>query len=179
MVVVEPRGTGMALFTLRAAEEVRAAQFGMAEGELDAEMVAMAKTIIAQRTGSFDPMTYRDLYQDLHRSHDRLETQPGAGSIRFEAHRGEEGEDGARSAPAGSLAARSRGSETESTDCRRAHHSRPKAAQTSNCLIRTPFLRHLSRRVVRVEIGQKPGVVRGTGSSNPSPSSRQSVSLPQ
>ena len=55
MVVVEPRGTGMALFTLRAAEEVRAAQFGMAEGELDAEMVAIAKTIIAQRTGSFDP----------------------------------------------------------------------------------------------------------------------------
>jgi non-homologous end joining protein Ku len=28
MVVVEPRGTGMARFTLRAAEEVRAAQFG-------------------------------------------------------------------------------------------------------------------------------------------------------
>jgi hypothetical protein len=27
----------------------------MAEGELDAEMVAIAKTIIAQRTGSFDP----------------------------------------------------------------------------------------------------------------------------
>src|SRR5580704_10679951 len=104
-------------------------------------------------------------------SHDRLETQPGAGSIRFEAHRAEEG---ARSAPAGPLAARSRGSETESTDRRRAHHSRPKAAKTSNCLIRTPFLRHLSRRVVRVEIGQKPGVVRGTGSSNPSPSSGES-----
>ena len=33
MVVVEPRGTGMALFTLRAAEVVRAAQFGVAEGE--------------------------------------------------------------------------------------------------------------------------------------------------
>ena len=94
-----------------------------------------------------------------------------AGSIRFEAHRAEEG---ARSAPAGPLAARSRGSETESTDRRRAHHSCPKAAQTSNCLIRTPFLRHLSRRVVRVEIGQKPGVVRGTGSSNPSPSSGES-----
>jgi hypothetical protein len=27
---------------------------------------------------------------------------------------------------------------------------------------------------VRVEIGQKPGVVRGTGSSNPSPSSKES-----
>src|SRR5258705_273527 len=87
------------------------------------------------------------------------------GAAMSEAPRGKEGEDGAGSAPAGSLAARSRGSETESTDCRRAHHSRPKAAQTSNCLIRTPFLRHLSRRVVRVEIGQKPGV-RGTGSSN-------------
>jgi DNA end-binding protein Ku len=64
MVVVEPRGTGMALFTLRAAEEVRAAQFGMAEGELDAEMVAIAKAIIAQRTGSFDPTTYQDRYQE-------------------------------------------------------------------------------------------------------------------
>src|SRR6202040_3513270 len=64
MVVVEPRGTGMALFTLRAAEEVRAAQFGMAEGELDAEMVAIAKAIITQRTGSFDPTTYRDRYQE-------------------------------------------------------------------------------------------------------------------
>ena len=64
MVVVEPRGTGMALFTLRAEEEVRAAQFGVAEGELDAEMVAIAKAIIAQRTGSLDPTTYRDRYQE-------------------------------------------------------------------------------------------------------------------
>jgi len=64
MVVVEPRGTGMALFTLRAAEEVRAAQFGITEGKLDAEMVAIAKAIIAPRTGSFDPMTYRDRYQE-------------------------------------------------------------------------------------------------------------------
>src|ERR1700730_1668631 len=79
-----------------------------------------------------------------------------------------------RSLSQSSLAAGSRGSETESTDRRRAHHSCPKAAQTINCLIRTPFLRHLSRRVVRVEIGQKPGVVRGTGSSNPSPSGGES-----
>jgi DNA end-binding protein Ku len=64
MVVVEPRGAGMALFTLRAAEAVRAAQFGMAEGELDAEMVTIAKAIIAQRTGTFDPTTYRDRYQE-------------------------------------------------------------------------------------------------------------------
>src|SRR6516162_8792072 len=33
------------------------------------------------------------------------------------------------------------------------------------------LLRDLSRRVVRVEIGHKPGVFRGTGGSNPVPSS--------
>src|SRR3954470_13798886 len=64
MVMVEPRGTGMALFTLRAAGEVRAPQLGGAEGDLDAEMVAIAGTIIRQRTGNFDPSTYRDGYQD-------------------------------------------------------------------------------------------------------------------
>jgi DNA end-binding protein Ku len=63
-VMVEPRGTGMALFTLRAAEEVRAAQFGTPEGDLDAEMVAIACAIINQRTGKFDPGTYRDRYQE-------------------------------------------------------------------------------------------------------------------
>src|SRR6201993_5029614 len=42
MVMVEPRGTGMALFTLHAANEVRASQFGSAESDLDAEMVAIA-----------------------------------------------------------------------------------------------------------------------------------------
>jgi len=60
MVLVEPRGADMALITLRAADEVRASQFGTAEGDLDAEMVAIARAIIAQRTGSFDPTTYRD-----------------------------------------------------------------------------------------------------------------------
>jgi DNA end-binding protein Ku len=64
MVMVEPRGTAMALFTLRAAGEVRAPQFGSAEGDLDAEMVAIAGSIIRQRTGNFDPSTYRDRYQE-------------------------------------------------------------------------------------------------------------------
>jgi DNA end-binding protein Ku len=63
-VMVEPRGTGMALFTLRAAEEVRAAQFGSPEGDPDAEMVAIASAIIKQRTGKFDPSTYKDRYQE-------------------------------------------------------------------------------------------------------------------
>src|SRR5205807_9381148 len=38
-VMVEPSGTGMAPFTLRAATDAPAAQFGSAEGEPDAEMV--------------------------------------------------------------------------------------------------------------------------------------------
>jgi DNA end-binding protein Ku len=64
MVMVEPRGTGMALFTLRAADEVRPAQFGRAEGDLDAGMVAIAGAIIRQRTGKFDLSTYHDRYQE-------------------------------------------------------------------------------------------------------------------
>src|SRR5215469_6525191 len=64
MVMVEPRGTGMALFTLRAAGEVREPQFGSVEGDLDAEMVAIAGAIIRQRTGNFDPSTCRDRYQE-------------------------------------------------------------------------------------------------------------------
>ena len=64
MVMIEPRGTGMALYTLRAAGEVRAPQFGHAGGDLDAEMVAIAAAIIRQRTGNFDPSTYRDRYQE-------------------------------------------------------------------------------------------------------------------
>ena len=54
VVMVQPRGTGMALFTLHATGEVRAPQFGSAESDLDAEMVAIAGAIIKQRTGTFD-----------------------------------------------------------------------------------------------------------------------------
>ena len=64
MVMVEPREPGMALFTLRAANEVRASQFSSAESDLDAEMVAIAGAIIRQRTGTFDPSTYQDRYQE-------------------------------------------------------------------------------------------------------------------
>ena len=55
MVMVEPHGTGMARFTLRAADKVRPAQFGSGEGDLNAEMIAIARAIIRQRTGTFDP----------------------------------------------------------------------------------------------------------------------------
>jgi DNA end-binding protein Ku len=64
MVMVEPRGIGMALFTLRAADEVRTPQFADAECDLDPEMVVIAAAIIRQRAGKFDPSTFRDRYQD-------------------------------------------------------------------------------------------------------------------
>jgi DNA end-binding protein Ku len=63
-VMVEPHGTGMTLFTLRAAEEVRTAQFNKPEGDVDAEMVTIAGAIMTPRTGAFDPKVFRDRYQE-------------------------------------------------------------------------------------------------------------------
>src|ERR1700730_3742393 len=64
MVMVDPRGTGMVLITLRAAEEVRVPQFIKSDGAIDAEMLAIARAIIGQRTGKFDPSRFRDRYQE-------------------------------------------------------------------------------------------------------------------
>lgn len=66
MVMIEPRGTGMALITLRAFEEVRPAEFIEADsdGAIDTEMLAIARAIIDQRTGKFDPSEFRDRYQE-------------------------------------------------------------------------------------------------------------------
>jgi DNA end-binding protein Ku len=63
-VMVDPRGTEMVLMTLRAADEVRAPQFSKADGAIDAEMLAIARTIIDRRTGKFDPGEFRDRYQE-------------------------------------------------------------------------------------------------------------------
>ena len=64
MVMVDPRGAGMVLMMLRAAEEVRAPQFSEANGAIDAEMLAIARTIIERRTSKFDPSKFRDRYQE-------------------------------------------------------------------------------------------------------------------
>jgi DNA end-binding protein Ku len=63
MVMAEPHGAGMVLITLRAAEEVRPAEFGSADEPVDAEMVAIAAMIIKRRSGTFDPAAFRDRYQ--------------------------------------------------------------------------------------------------------------------
>jgi DNA end-binding protein Ku len=64
MVMVEPRGTGMVLVTLRAADEVRSPQFATADVAIDAEMFAIARAIIGQRIGKLDPSSFRDRYQE-------------------------------------------------------------------------------------------------------------------
>src|ERR1700730_14074863 len=64
VVVVDLRGSGMVLITLRAAEEVRVPQFSKSDAAIDAEMLAIARAIIQQRTGKFDPSRFGDRYQE-------------------------------------------------------------------------------------------------------------------
>jgi DNA end-binding protein Ku len=64
LVMIEPRGAGLVLIALRAADEVRPADFGRYDGELDAEAVAIAAMIIKRKIGAFDPATFRDRYQE-------------------------------------------------------------------------------------------------------------------
>jgi DNA end-binding protein Ku len=65
LVLVESHNGGLLMFTMRSADEVRAAEFSpKAKGEADADMVAVAETIIERRRAKFDPAAYRDRYQD-------------------------------------------------------------------------------------------------------------------
>jgi DNA end-binding protein Ku len=65
LVLVEPRDGGLLMSTIRSADEVRPAEFGPAsKGEIDADMVGIAESIIERRSGAFDPTSFRDRYQD-------------------------------------------------------------------------------------------------------------------
>jgi DNA end-binding protein Ku len=65
LVLVEPRGDGLLMSTLRANDEVRATEFGnRSESELDPELIALAQTIIERKTGAFEPENFHDHYQD-------------------------------------------------------------------------------------------------------------------
>src|SRR5262244_549502 len=65
LVLVEPRDGGLLMSTIRSADEVRPAEFGPAsKGEIDADMVAIAESIIERRSGAFDPADFHDRYQD-------------------------------------------------------------------------------------------------------------------
>jgi DNA end-binding protein Ku len=67
-VILSPRGRGMVLMTLRSHEEVRndRAYFeDIGSGALDKEMVELARRIIAQKAGPFDPKELTgDRYQE-------------------------------------------------------------------------------------------------------------------
>jgi DNA end-binding protein Ku len=66
LVLIEPRGGGLLMSTLRSADEVRAAEFAAdydASG-IDPDMLSIAETIIERRKGAFDPVDFRDTYQD-------------------------------------------------------------------------------------------------------------------
>ncbi len=64
-VLVEPRGAGLVMSTVRSADEVRPAEFDApAKDDIDADMVAIAESIIERRSGIFDPTSFRDRYQD-------------------------------------------------------------------------------------------------------------------
>lgn len=64
LVVVEPRESGLLMSTLRSADEIRPAEYGKPAAEVDGEMVALAETIIERKAGAFDPVGFRDRYQD-------------------------------------------------------------------------------------------------------------------
>ncbi|MGH7047107.1 MAG: Ku protein [Stellaceae bacterium] len=65
LVLVEPRDAGLMMSTLRAGDEVRAAEFAASsKGEVDPELVALAETIIERKSGAFEPANFRDRYQD-------------------------------------------------------------------------------------------------------------------
>ncbi len=66
VVLLSPRGKGMMIRTLRAADEVRreTAYFeDIEEGPLDQSAVALEQKIIQQKTGEFDPKLFEDRYQ--------------------------------------------------------------------------------------------------------------------
>ncbi|MGE4064391.1 MAG: Ku protein [Rhodospirillaceae bacterium] len=67
IVGIEPRGKGLLLTTLRAADEIRAERdfFGdISTGKPDKQMLEIAEKIIEQQVGEFQPAEFVDRYED-------------------------------------------------------------------------------------------------------------------
>jgi len=65
-VLLSPRGKGIMIRTLRAPEEVRREEpyfEDIEEGKLDESAVTLARQIVAQKSGPFDPKLFTDRYQ--------------------------------------------------------------------------------------------------------------------
>jgi hypothetical protein len=64
-VLLEPRGVGLLMSTLRSAHEVRTAEFAIHNTDaIDPDMLAIAETIIERAKGKFDPADFHDSYQE-------------------------------------------------------------------------------------------------------------------
>jgi DNA end-binding protein Ku len=91
-VAVEARKSGLLVTTLRSHDEVRgdAAVFdAVPEARIDPRMVEIAKQIIAQQAGPFDPEDFRDRYEDAVR--ELVESKAGGAAPKREAEAPEEG----------------------------------------------------------------------------------------
>jgi DNA end-binding protein Ku len=67
-VMVEPRGDGLLMWTLRTASEVREAEYELPDEKLNGEMVQLAETILARYEGEWEPEEFHDRYQDALRA---------------------------------------------------------------------------------------------------------------
>jgi DNA end-binding protein Ku len=67
-VMIEPRGDGLLMWTLRAGAEVRAAEYDLPTEKLNPEMVDMAETILKRYEGAWDADGFHDRYQDALRA---------------------------------------------------------------------------------------------------------------
>ncbi len=84
IVAIEPRGEGLLVTTLRAADEVRddAALFDeIPAAKVDRQMLQIAGQIIAQLDGKFDPSEFRDRYEDALRELIRAKDDGGDGGV--------------------------------------------------------------------------------------------------
>ncbi len=83
IVAIEPRGRGMLLSTLHSQDEVRSeaeAFETIAEVKIDRRMVEIAKQIIAQAEGPFDPSEFNDRYKEAVRELIEAKAE-GAGKV--------------------------------------------------------------------------------------------------
>jgi DNA end-binding protein Ku len=71
LLALEPRGKGIVAYSLRTHDEVRSADEAfadIADSEADNDMVAIARKIIEQQEGPFDPTQFTDRYEEALRA---------------------------------------------------------------------------------------------------------------
>jgi DNA end-binding protein Ku len=67
-VMLEPRGEGLVMWTLRTPQEVRQGEYDLPADALNKEMVQLAESILDRFTGDWEPDQFHDRYQDALRA---------------------------------------------------------------------------------------------------------------